>query len=49
LNKALDKAGFDPFVEKLCAPFYAEKLGRPSVPPAVYFRLLLRPRVSLDI
>jgi transposase len=41
LNKVLDKEGFDAFVEKTCAPFYAEKLGRPSVPPAVYFRLLL--------
>ena len=41
LNRILDKHGFDPYVEQLCAPFYAEKLGRPSMPPGVYFRLLL--------
>lgn len=41
LNRILEKHDFDPFVEKLCAPFYARKLGRPSMPPGVYFRLLL--------
>lgn len=41
LNKILDAEGFDAFVEKLCAKFYADKLGRPSLPPAVYFRALL--------
>lgn len=41
LNKILDKHGFDEHVEGACAKFYAEKLGRPSMPPAVYFRLLL--------
>ena len=35
------RAGFDPFVEGLCDKFYAEELGRPSVPPGVYFRMLL--------
>jgi transposase len=41
LNEILDREGFDGFVEQVSAPFYAEALGRPSLPPAVYFRLLL--------
>ena len=41
LNKILDKHGFDEFAEELCAQFYAGQVGRPSLPPAVYFRLLL--------
>lgn len=41
LNKILAKDDFDAFVEENCAKFYAEKLGRPSMPPAIYFRLLL--------
>jgi len=41
LNRILDAHGFDEFVEKACQPFYAEKMGRPSLAPAVYFRLLL--------
>ena len=41
LNQVLVKAGFDAFVEKLCARFYAERLGRPSLRPGRYFRLLL--------
>lgn len=41
LNHILDAHGFDEFVEAQCAPFYAAKLGRPSVPPGTYFRLLL--------
>ena len=41
LNALLCKAGFDAFVEELCAPFYAKKLGRPSIPPGRYFRMLL--------
>ena len=35
------KAGFDAFVEKLCARFYADRLGRPSLRPGRYFQLLL--------
>ncbi len=27
-------------VEKLCAPYYAETMGRPGVPPGVFFRML---------
>ena len=41
LNAALDAAGFDPFVEGLCRPFYAPTMGRPSLAPGRYFRLLL--------
>ena len=41
LNRVLDDAGFDTFVETQCAKFYAEGLGRPSVTPGRYFRLLL--------
>ena len=33
--------GFDAFVEAQCASFYAETMGRPGLPPAIYFRLLL--------
>jgi transposase len=41
VNKILDTAGFDRFVEDECRKFYAEKMGRPSLPPAIYFRLML--------
>jgi len=41
INQILDTHGFDAFVEKACQEFYADKMGRPSLPPAVYFRLLL--------
>ncbi len=43
LNKALKEIGFDRLVEDLCAPFYEADgtRGRPSVPPGVYFRMLL--------
>lgn len=39
LNQLLSEAGFDRFVEGLCAAHYA-KVGRPSIPPGVYFRML---------
>src|SRR5664280_1925275 len=41
LNAVLDSEGFDAFVEKLCARFYAEKLGRPGLGPGIYFRSLM--------
>jgi transposase len=41
LNRVLDDAGFDAFVEEACARFYAPVMGRPSLAPARYFRLLL--------
>ncbi len=41
LNAILLEDGFDAFVEGLCARFYAKKMGRPSLAPAVYFRLVM--------
>jgi transposase len=41
LNAILDEAGFDRFVEEQCRSFYAPVMGRPSLPPGRYFRLLL--------
>jgi len=41
LNKLLREHGFDDFVEAQCAGFYAETMGRPGLPPGIYFRLLL--------
>jgi len=41
LNQLLAEHGFDPLVEGLCQKFYHDELGRPSVPPGVYFRMLL--------
>ena len=41
LNKILAANSFDAFVEAACRRFYAAKLGRPSLPPGRYFRLML--------
>src|SRR4030095_2597304 len=41
LNRVLDEAQFDTFVEGAGAPFYAEWMGRPGLAPGRYFRLLL--------
>jgi transposase len=41
LNRVLDDAQFDAFVEGACATFYAPVMGRPSLVPGRYFRLLL--------
>ena len=41
LNRVLDQCGFDDYVERLCQPCYAAKRGRPSIPPGVYFRMLM--------
>jgi transposase len=41
LNQLLREHGFDDFVEAQCAGFYAETMGRPGLPPGIYFRLLL--------
>jgi transposase len=38
LNQVLDAAGFDEFCEASCTEFYADKMGRPSLPPGQYFR-----------
>jgi transposase len=41
LNALLDAEGFDRFVEQQCRRFYATRIGRPSLTPGRYFRLLL--------
>src|SRR6202008_919989 len=41
LNELLEAERFDEFVEGRCAKFYAEKYGRPSLTPGIYFRALL--------
>jgi transposase len=41
LNELLDREGFDEYSEAECVAFYADKNGRPSLPPGTYFRLLL--------
>src|SRR3990172_5638620 len=40
LNQLLAESGFDDYVEKRSAPYYAEAVGRPGIPPGVYFRML---------
>lgn len=41
VNRILIEQGFDGFVEKACESFYAKKMGRPSLEPGIYFRMLL--------
>jgi len=41
LNQLLREHGFDDFAEAQCAGFYARTVGRPGLPPGIYFRLLL--------
>ena len=41
LNRVLDQNGFDEYVERACGGFYASPLGRPSLAPGRYFRLLM--------
>ena len=41
LNQVLDRHACEAFVEAQCAPFYATTIGRPSLTPGTYFRLLL--------
>jgi transposase len=43
LNALLTEADFDRWIERRCAVFYEceEKRGQPSLPPGVYFRMLL--------
>jgi transposase len=40
LKQVLGQAGFEEFVEQLCAPYYKAG-GRPGIPPGVYFRMVL--------
>src|SRR5713226_8112936 len=41
VNALLDEHYFDAFVEGLCQPFYDRIMGRPSLAPGIYFRLLM--------
>ena len=43
LNQLLAEADFDHWIERRCEQYYAtkEKRGQPSIPPGVYFRMLL--------
>ena len=41
LNEVMDSAGFDSFCETNCGSFYHDKLGRPSLAPGLYFRILM--------
>lgn len=41
LNTVLENADFDRFCEKSCAGFYHAKLGRPSLAPGMYFRIMM--------
>jgi hypothetical protein len=41
LNEVLEQAGFDEFCETWCRKFCHETLGRPSLAPGMYFRLML--------
>ena len=40
LNQLLDQVSFDRYVENLCQPYYADGIGRESIPPGTYFRML---------
>src|ERR1700734_3578742 len=39
LQDLLREAGFDAFVEGVCKPYYAPRMGAPSLPPGRYFRM----------
>jgi transposase len=41
LNQLLAEGDFDRFVEAQCREHYADSVGRPGIPPGVYFRMLL--------
>lgn len=41
LNEVLRDEKFDDFAEEACKAFYADKMGRPSLAPGVYFRCLM--------
>jgi transposase len=41
LEEKLKQAGFDEFCEQECKRYYADGVGRPSLVPGVYFRLML--------
>lgn len=41
MNEVLEQADFDRFCEKSCSGFYHAKLGRPSLAPELYFRIVM--------
>jgi transposase len=41
LNQLFAETRFDRTVEEMCEPYYHSHLGRPSIPPGAYFRMLL--------
>jgi transposase len=41
LNQLLAERDFDRWAEDRCAVFYDDKVGRPGIPPGVYFRMLM--------
>ncbi len=41
LQSVLIEGGFDGFAEATCKPYYAARMGAPSVPPGRYFRMHL--------
>ena len=41
LKGLLAEADFDRTVERICEPHYHSHIGRPGIPPGVYFRMLL--------
>ena len=41
VNRILNETNFDRFVEDACEKFYAAVMGRPSLGPGRYFRMLL--------
>ena len=41
LQSVLIGGGFDAFAEASCRPYYAARMGAPSVPPGRYFRMHL--------
>ena len=41
LQSVLIEGGFDAFAEASCRPYYAARMGAPSVPPGRYFRMPL--------
>ncbi len=40
LNALLAEGDFDRWIEETCEPYYAQKMGRPGIPPGIYFRML---------
>ena len=44
LQLVLIEGGFDGFAEAVCQPYYAARMGAPSVPPGRYFRMPPRRR-----